>query len=211
MSLAASQTPDFVGPTGHPGLAGSASHPLPRRLALDLCGRRRFGDHRLGRVPPAGRGLRWLAGVVLGLFTVVVGELMRRRHRLHDQVVEAVGPLMGTRALDRRTVTLARWTLGWPGTPRIVRIRYAPGAQDNDPAWLINVQETLRRRLLCDYRVRTADPRRCRLILVAAAPAEADRSLTQLRVERTIGELIGPTAKVRTIDVGRRDRRTAPD
>ena len=53
-----------------------------------------------------------VAGVVLGLFTVVVGELKRRRHRLHDQVVEAVGPLMGTRALDRRTVTLARWTLG---------------------------------------------------------------------------------------------------
>lgn len=145
--------------------------------------------------------LSMIVGIGLALFTVVGGELERRRHQLQDRVVEAISPLMGIRALDRSTVVLARWSWGWPGTPRIVRIRYAPGAQDRDPAWLSTLQETLRARLLCDYRVKAADPRRCRLTFVATAPTETDRSPTRVRVERTIGELIGPTAKVGSVDV----------
>lgn len=145
--------------------------------------------------------LALIVGVTVGLVTAVAGELQRRRHQLHDLVVEAVSPLMGTRVLDRRTVTLTRWSWGWPGTPRVVRIRYAPGAQDGDPTWLATLQETLRRRLLCDYRVSAANPRRCRLMLVATAPRETEQSVMRIRVERTISELIGPTAKIHTIDV----------
>lgn len=142
-----------------------------------------------------------IAGIVLGVFTILHGMLGQRRTELRDRVVEALGPVLGTRVLDRRTVNLRRWTVGWPGTPRIVRIRYAPGAPDSDPSWLSTVQETLRRRLLCDYRVRRHDRRRCRLMLDASPAGEPEASSTRLRVERTLGELIGPTARVHDVDL----------
>jgi len=109
-------TPSPTGPAVDSVPAGSAPHPFPRWPDLGLCGRRQPGDHRPGRLPRLAL-VSMVVRIGLGLFTAVAGELERRRHQLRDRVVEAVGPLMGTRALDRRTVTLARWSWGWPGRP----------------------------------------------------------------------------------------------
>ena len=76
-----------------------------------------------------------LAGVGCGAVVAVTGERTKRRRDLEDRVLEAAAPLLCVRHLDRRIVKMTRWTSGWPGLPRRVRMHYAPGAPDNDPAW----------------------------------------------------------------------------
>ena len=53
-----------------------------------------------------------LAGVGGGALVAVAGERGRRRRELEDRVLEALAPLLGVRHLDRRIVTLSRWTRG---------------------------------------------------------------------------------------------------
>jgi hypothetical protein len=110
----------------------------------------------------------------------------------------AVSPALGLRAPDRRAVRLRSWGRGWPGVPRRVELHYAPGIDDTDPLWLPAVVAAVSRRLLADYEVAGHDRRRCRLWLRRASPApRVDPSPpAQVRAERTITELLGPTATI---------------
>ena len=153
-------------------------------------------------------GQSWLAWPLLAaavpaaVLVGVYGALRSRRADLRDRLVEAIAPVLGTRGPDRRGIELSRWSGGWPGTPRRVRAWYAPGAPDADPAWTANLREVLSRRLQCDFAVVRHDRYRCRVDLRRVdGPAAPAPSETRVRVERTIAELIGPTAKVDRVDV----------
>ena len=129
--------------------------------------------------------------------TAVAGQRTKARHDLHDRLVEALAPYLGVRHLDRRTVRLRSWTRGWPGLPRRVLVRYAPGAPDGDPSWRTSIVDVVNARLLGTYRVARHDRLKCRLQLVPAVAAEAsDPPHCQVRAERAITELIGPTATI---------------
>lgn len=143
-----------------------------------------------------------VAGVGGAGVWAVRGQLRVRRRELEDRLVEALAPLLGVRALDRRIVRLDRWSRGWPGTPRRVRIHYAPGAPDSDPGWLGEVTGVLSARLLARYVVAGHDRRRCRLRLRLAPPArkEAADPAIQQRAERLITELVGVTARVTGVE-----------
>lgn len=170
--------------TAAAGLAGYGAAPLLGHPGLD--------------VAALGLGLTAAAGIG------VTGERKRRRQELEDRVLEALAPLLGVRHLDRRIVKLTRWTRGWPGVPRQVRIRYAPGAADQDPTWLSGVKTTLTSRLLADYEVQSHDRRQCtvRLHLVPDDPTQQSAPPpSQVRAERAITELIGPTAKIESVDL----------
>lgn len=136
-----------------------------------------------------------LAGFGGGALVAVAGERGRRRRELEDRVLEALAPLLGVRHLDRRIVTLSRWTRGWPGRPTRVRVRYAPGVMDTDPAWKGEIVAVLASRLLAAYEVTRHDRRGCTLWLklVTTEPDSAPAPPAQVRAERVITELIGPT------------------
>jgi DNA translocase FtsK/SpoIIIE-like protein len=132
---------------------------------------------------------------------VLLGGVARQRRQVRDTLVEALASLTGTRTLDRRTVRLTKWSWAWPkaGVPGRVVITYAPGAPDGEPGWNSALMDVLRRRLQTSYRLVDHDLRRCRVVLEADAAASSP-SVT--RVERTIRELIGPTSRVKSVDVG---------
>lgn len=166
------------------GLAGYGAAPLLGHPELDI----------------AALGIGLSAAVGIG----VSGARKRRRQELEDRTLEALAPLLGVRHLDRRIVKLTRWSRGWPGIPRQVRIRYAPGAADRDPTWLTEVKATLTARLLADYEVVTHDRRQCTIRLRVVQDDQAEKTappLAQVRAERAITELIGPTAKVESVDL----------
>lgn len=167
------------------------------------------GVAAFGLVPLAGMPvLSWpalLTGVGGGIATWVMGERQRRRQDLGDRLLEALAPLLGVRQLDRRIVRLARWTGGWPGLPRRITVQYAPGAPDADSAWMSEVLAVVSGRLLARFEVRKHVRLRCRLELKLAARDVSEAvgpSHAQVRAERAIRELIGPTASVGAVRLG---------
>lgn len=142
-------------------------------------------------------------GLVAAGTVATIGQRTKSRQETQDRLVEALAPYLGVRELDRRTVQLRRWTGGWPGLPRRILIRYAPGAPDSDPQWKSAITETVNARLLSPYRIDRHDPRRCRLTLALTAPQPDDapeKSHSLVRAERAISELVGPTATVTDVD-----------
>lgn len=144
-----------------------------------------------------------LVGGLAGAAAIAaIGALRLRRRRLQDRVLEALAPVLGVRHLDRRLVHLDRWTFGWPGHPRRLRIQYAPGAPDNDPGWITAILTVVNSRLLSNYQVVRHDRRRCRIWLAVAKAAEASQPPhSQIRAEKAIRELIGPTTKISDVDL----------
>ncbi|SHN88988.1 hypothetical protein SAMN05660350_04980, partial [Geodermatophilus obscurus] len=143
----------------------------------------------------------WLglgAAVPLAALVAAHGKRTQLRHQLSDHLLQALAPLLGLRALDRRAVTLKRWSRGWPGMPARIVLRYAPGVDDGDAQWQAEVVTAVTRRLLERYEADLLDHRRCRMRLRLAAPVaeEVGAPAAQLRAERAIGELIGPTATI---------------
>ena len=138
-------------------------------------------------------------GVGGGAAVAVTGQRAKLRNELQDRLVEALAPHLGVRQLDRRTVRFRGWTSGWPGLPRRIVIRYAPGAPDTDPLWKPGIIGAITGRLLAKYEVVNHDPLKCRITLQlvpASAFASAEPPYSQVRAERAITELIGVTAKV---------------
>lgn len=146
-----------------------------------------------------------VVGVIISVLAaavrVVLGGVAHLRRQVRDTLVEALASLTGTRTLDRRTVRLTKWSWAWrkAGVPGRVVVTYAPGAPDGEPGWNSALMDVLRRRLQTSYRLIDHDLRRCRVVLEADAAASSP-SVT--RVERTIRELIGPTSRVKSVDVG---------
>lgn len=145
-----------------------------------------------------------IAGISAAGTRAALGARTASRHDLHDRLVTSLAPLLGMRQLDRRTVRVSAWTRGWPGRPRRVLVRYAPGAADGEPGWASEVAGVVGARLLGSYTLGEHDRRRCRLRLTLdeSEPADlVDPPAAQVRAQRAITELIGPTAKVKKVEL----------
>jgi hypothetical protein len=149
-------------------------------------------------------GVGW-AGAALavggagGLASGVVGERWRRRKQLRLNVQLAAAPLLGLRG--DASVRARRWVGGYTGLPQRIRLRYAPGALDSSPEWRAEVLATVQRRLNATYTLARVDPLHCWLLLELAAAVSASASQDAapaafVRAERTVRELLGPTAQV---------------
>jgi len=138
------------------------------------------------------------AGVAAAVVRGVTGRRAQARAELTDRLVEALTPTLGLRSPDRRIVKLRSWTRGWPGHPRRIELRYAPGIDDSNPDWLADILATTSRRLLESYALARHDRRQGRLRLVLAGPEaiKADKPLVQARAERTVVELLGSTTTI---------------
>ena len=137
------------------------------------------------------------AGAVTAVLRGITGRRSQTRAELTDKLVEALTPILGLRAPDRRTVRAKSWTRGWPGQPGKIELRYAPGVDDSDPLWLPEVAAACSRRLLARYTVADHNARRCRIRL-ALAPPEAPEHVVTLAIsyaERdTCGLLSAPAS-----------------
>ena len=139
-----------------------------------------------------------IASVPLAVLIGAQGKRKQLRRQLADRLLQAVAPQLGLRSLDRRAVNLTRWSRGWPGTPTQLVLRYAPGLDDVDPQWQHDILTTTSRLLLERYRIDVITHQRCWLRLQLADPVKEEDSApaVQVRAERTISELIGPTAAI---------------
>lgn len=142
-------------------------------------------------------GVAFAAGVVLAVVVWRNGAREVARDRIQDLLVEALANYTGARKLDRRTVTLTKWTGRGVGIPQRVMIRYAPGVPDGDPNWRPAVLDVLQRRLDRAYKVDRHDRSRCRLHLVPDDTSAGDAPpYAQVRLERAITSLVGPSTKI---------------
>lgn len=167
---------------GATGLAGFGAAPLLEHPALGL--------------PALG------LGVLAGMARAGQGRRAAARGQLGDRLAEALCPALGLRVPDRRAVRLSGWRRGWIGVPRKVDLRYASTVDDTDPTWVPGLLAAVNRRLLADYQVVRHDRRRCRIRLAWVPPLEQpqDKSAAQIRAERSIVELLGPTAVIDDIE-----------
>lgn len=151
-----------------------------------------------GWTGPAGLVACWFAA----LARIATGRRAAQRADLSDRLVEAISPLLGSKQPDRRLARVTRWSRGWPGHPTRVQLRYAPGLDDSDPGWRAELVTMTNRRLLENYQITRHDRRRCRLLLVWSPIDEdsASTPATQARAERTVTELLGPTARVTEVE-----------
>lgn len=179
-------------------------------VLVAACGLAGYGGAHLSGQPELATPVL-LGGVSLAGGVYVQGSLRRRRREIHDRLVEALAPRLGVRGPDRRTVRMRAWTWGWPGRPQRISIRYGPGVADADPKWLPELIALINRRLGDGYELDRHDQRRCRLRVTlrgtqASSPTIALPAL-QARAERTLTELIGPTARVLEVDLDGDDLR----
>lgn len=140
------------------------------------------------------------AGITAGSVVVVRGELVRRRAAIHDSLVEALTLFLGTKAPSRQAVRLSRWSMGWPGTPHTVVIHYASAAKDLAPDWRSTIGDLINQRLDASFMLKKHDRRRCRMVYQLEPVIEQIVSGARQRIDRTIIELIGTTAKVRRVE-----------
>ena len=123
------------------------------------------------------------------------GARAAARSRLLDRTIEAATPLLGVRAPTRALVRARRgYSSGWPGCPRRLVIRYAPGAPDNEVGWAGAVAEVVGQRMQARYVVRSHDRRGCKLTLDLQAEPEPESEqpiATQARAQAAATELIG--------------------
>lgn len=147
-------------------------------------------------------GVVLVGGMGLSIFCGVLGRRTEKRAELARRLAEAIAPLLGMKHADLRSVRVSRWRGEGRGHPTRVVLHYAPAVDDTDPEWLLEVKEVVDRRLLTTYRVARHDRGGCRIFLEwkPANQEEAPTSPTQARAERTVTELLGPTARVATTE-----------
>lgn len=153
-----------------------------------------------GVAPLAGHSvLAWpsLAAGVLG-----VGASIRRGQRLHERNILSVGviagliPLIGVRHLEKKTVTLGRWTRGRDSVPARIIVRYHP-AISVTPQWMSEALRGINSATGRTYGPQTHRPRRRVLIfaLDESTSEEAVVSPARRRLDQAVVDLMGPTAK----------------
>ena len=145
-----------------------------------------------------------LAGVVLAVLITGAEMRQRRRDEMIARLTDAWRQLMGWRPTDPAPISARRWTCGWPGQPRLIKVRYPSGAVDHDPQWLPEVLTAAGRRLGGQYKTARHDQLRGRLTLKlvgSGASADRDESPAVARAKRVVTELIGPTSTVTNVDV----------
>ena len=149
-----------------------------------------------------------LGGLLAALAVAVGGVRAQRRAAMVDRLVEGVAPLLGLRIADRRAVRVRSWSRGWPGAPRRVALRYAPGVDDTDPTWRSAVVATAERVLLQRYQVARHDRGRARLALRAYTQEPCEEvPAAQARAQRTVTDLLGASAAVTGVQWADPDQR----
>lgn len=166
-------------------------------LARDVVGAVAVLLVAVGAAALAGGGGR---AVLVALVVVCgVGVPLRARARMRAQLRQdllvALGPYLKVTQPGPGTVRLDRWRGFWPGTPDRVRIRHHPAVDETKQGWAGVVAGLTGRRLRCRYQVAGHDRRRCVLVLTRQDPEPARPALVT-RLERTVADLLGPTATV---------------
>lgn len=150
--------------------------------------------------------LAWPAlavGLVASGAEAVRGTRQVRREEVLERLQLAFALEWGGRtgALDVRT---RRWTRGWVGLPRQVRVRYAPLPAALAPDWAPSLASATSSVLSGTYKVKLHNPSRGRLELrldesPAAKASESDPAAERAR--KVVTDLLGPTASVTALDL----------
>lgn len=128
----------------------------------------------------------------------VLGFRNSRRREMELDLALVLAGLIGAAGVAR--VRLKSWTGWFIGTPGRVEIRYSPQAKSDDPKWLPAVVEKVRLNISGSVNVEKHDQRRRRILLrVATSSTEELPDRDRERAERTVRELMGPTAKITSL------------
>lgn len=121
----------------------------------------------------------------------VLGYRASRREALISSLQLGVAPIVGPRS----SVVARRWK-GWPGVPQRLLIHYDPTAKDNEVAWKQGLCEAVGRRLGTAVSIDKHDQRRRRVVLSTSAGKETNEQ--EARVQRTVGDLLGASSRVKS-------------
>jgi hypothetical protein len=155
------------------------------------------------------------AGVGTGTGVIILGQRAARRGEFVGYLAETLAPLLG--ASSGRTEGLVqawRWTQGWPGLPRRLRLRYGTGrlkladapAELGDPRWVSEVAREVGDCLGGDYLVAGNDRVRGRLTLkLRTKPVEQQEKAPDtpqvIRAKKVVNELLAGTATIGSVQV----------
>lgn len=125
-----------------------------------------------------------LGGAAIGCGLVTGVEAFRRRHRagLLSALARSLTPQIGPPG--SANVTVRRWSGGWSGVPKKIRITYDPVAASSDPKWIPAILETCTRRLQREYEVVAHKPRP-RLLTLRLLPTMSEKVPTPALLERS--------------------------
>ncbi|MDP2624509.1 MAG: AAA family ATPase, partial [Actinomycetota bacterium] len=196
------------------------SPPRPRTHFRDGLGLACLGLAGWGAAPllgePAWALPALVAGVGGGAGIATTGHRTARRAAMVGHLADALAPLLGITGRGRPALTAHRWTRGWPGTPRRLKLQYGTGRVKVDDAtpgarvelgesrWASEVARQVSRRLGNDYVVCSNDPIRGKLTLKLqpSTPTETTQESPQVgRAKRVVNELLGGTATIGKVDV----------
>lgn len=141
-------------------------------------------------------------GIVLALVLAATGALDVRRRQICRLASVDLVPVMGGKTAP--VVRARRWSLGWPGVPRVVTIRFAPVPGQEQPGWVSQVRDVVAGSFGGTYRLR-AHHRRRGAIVFKGASAEGEGSCDQGegpqgRARRIVIDLLGPSAAVQKFE-----------
>ena len=140
----------------------------------------------------------------LGAAVVIASGLRRcRRAEMIARFGESVRGPLGVRSVQDLQLCSTRWTQGWPGAPRIVKLHYPPVVEAGGPRWASEVTAAAAATFGARYTTRRNDRRRGRLVLKidTSLPAESSsESPAAERARRVIEDLIGPTTKIESLE-----------
>lgn len=138
-----------------------------------------------------------LAGcVVVGVGSTVVrvrtGLVENRRRELMDGLRTALVPVIGDQGAR---VQALRWTGDGAGFPAVLKIRYAPGAKDDQVEWGEGLMGIVERRLVVKSRIKKQDRRGRNVVLELRPPIDPTTVPADVaRAQQIVAEMFGPRA-----------------
>ncbi|MBD5382474.1 FtsK/SpoIIIE domain-containing protein [Clavibacter sepedonicus] len=151
-----------------------------------------------------------VTGAVTGTLLTSAGAIAlncqhRRRLELADMYLLKLSPQLGWPAPDRKHLTVSGWRGGWIGTPKRIKIRFNPLADESAPQIVAEARRLAKRLFGTRYRATRQDDRKGILVLTRLdSAAESNTDVQIERVKTLTSKIFGAdsTCKTRFADSG---------
>lgn len=131
--------------------------------------------------------------------TIALNCQHRRRVELTDLYLLKLSPMLGWPEPSRAHLTVAGWRGGWVGTPKRIRLRFNPLADETAPQIISEARRQAQRLFHTSYKVTRQNDRRGILVLTRVDSVSETNTDAQIeRVKTVVGKIFGTDAGVKT-------------
>ncbi|WP_435740111.1 FtsK/SpoIIIE domain-containing protein [Clavibacter nebraskensis] len=143
--------------------------------------------------------------VLMSAGTIALNCQHRSRVELADMYLLKLSPSLGWPQPDRHHLTASGWSGGWVGTPKRVKIRFNPLADESAPQIIAEARRLAKRLFGTGYKLTRQNDRRGILVLTRVDSASESNTDVQIeRVKTVTSKIFGAdsTCKTRFADSG---------